>query len=186
MGDTTATDEKSKEEQAIEVDFKSLCHKLDALANFHFAPKPPKEELEVRANVPAISMEEAMPVGMSDAALLAPEEVFKKHKHVKEGYAGKGEEELTKEERRARRRSKKKRGMKSSKLNISAKGKEAKAAKARGEPALITATSQAGESDYSKSSKFFAKLQEEKMLGAPPKRGKHEDKPRKSSSSLKL
>jgi len=188
MGEEAAPTELSKEEHAIELDFKSLCYKLDALANFHYAPKPPKEDMEIRANVPAISMEEAIPVGVSDAALLAPEEVYKKHKHLKEGYAGKGEEELTKEERRARRRSKKKRGMKSSKLNISAKGKEAKAAKARGEPTVIAA-SQSGESDYSKSSKFFAKLQDEKSNPSSSRvKGKFgkNDEPKHSSSSLKL
>lgn len=187
MGEEAAPTVISKEEQAIQLDFTHLCYKLDALANFHYAPKPPKEDMEVRANVPAISMEEAIPVGVSDAALLAPEEVYKKHKHLKEGYAGKGEEELTKEDRRARRRSKKKRGMKSSKLNISAKGKEVKAAKARGEPTVIAA-SQSGESDYSKSSKFFAKLQDEKTNpSSSNKKGRFGDNaPKHSSSNLKL
>lgn len=189
MGEVEGKSEKTKEEEAIEAEFKTLCYKLDALANFHYTPKPPKEEMEVRANVAAISMEEAIPVGVSDAALLAPEEVYKKHKHVKEGYAGKGEEELTKDDRRARRRAKKKRGMKSSKLNISAKGKEAKAAKAKGEVSVIAAST-GGESDYGKSSKFFAKLQEEKVMdptGKNRNKRKHvDDKPKRSSSSLKL
>jgi len=42
MGEEAAPTELSKEEHAIELDFKSLCYKLDALANFHYAPKPPK------------------------------------------------------------------------------------------------------------------------------------------------
>jgi len=187
MGEARDPEQMSKEELSIEADFKMLCHKLDALANYHFTPKPPKEEVEVRANVAAVAMEEAIPVGMSDGTLLAPEEVYKKHKHIKQdGVGGKAEDELSKEERRARRRAKKKRGMKSSKLNISAKGKEAKKAKARGEP-TVTAASAPGESDYSKSSKFFAQLQENKTLGKDSNsKRKKDDTPKLSSSSLKL
>lgn len=192
MGET-AVDEQSKEEQAIQADFNALCHRLDALANFHYAPKPPKEEVEVRANVAAIAMEEAIPVGVSDGALLAPEEVYKKHKHTKEGYGAKGEAELTKEDRRARRRAKKKRGMKSSALNISAKGKAAKDAKKKGEPALISGSKEQ-DSEYSKSSKFFAKLQEDKRIeGAAPNAARNykardpkAEPPKRSSNAFKL
>lgn len=49
--------------------FGELCGKLDALSHFHFAPKPVVEELVVKAEVPALAMEEALPTAVSTASL---------------------------------------------------------------------------------------------------------------------
>ncbi len=38
--------------------FTKLSRKLDSLSNFHYTPKPPLPELEVRKSVAAINMEE--------------------------------------------------------------------------------------------------------------------------------
>eukprot|EP00252_Welwitschia_mirabilis_P013251 TRINITY_DN29206_c0_g1_i1.p1 TRINITY_DN29206_c0_g1~~TRINITY_DN29206_c0_g1_i1.p1 ORF type:complete len:594 (-),score=170.04 TRINITY_DN29206_c0_g1_i1:407-2188(-) len=82
--------------------FKKICIKLDALSHYHFAPKPVIEDMSIQANVPALAMEEVVPLAVSDASMLAPEEI----------YAGKGvvkaPEELTREDRK-RLRAKRKR-----------------------------------------------------------------------------
>ncbi len=54
--------------------FTKLCYKLDALSNFKFKPKPMIEDAEIVANLPAVEMEEALPVSMSAAVTTAPEE----------------------------------------------------------------------------------------------------------------
>ncbi|KAF0391237.1 Mpp10 protein [Gigaspora margarita] len=91
-----------KEHQEIENMFKELCHKLDALSNFHYTPKPPRPEISVIADVPAIAMEEVIPVHVSDGTLLAPEEVYdKKNQEVK------GDTEMDSNEKKRARAAKK-------------------------------------------------------------------------------
>ncbi|OMO59979.1 Mpp10 protein [Corchorus capsularis] len=92
------SDELKKEASML---FKKLCLKLDALSHFHFAPKPVVEDMSIQTNVPALVMEEIAPMAVSDAAMLAPEEVFAGKGDIKE------EAELTKAERKRRRANKK-------------------------------------------------------------------------------
>ncbi|CAK7328875.1 unnamed protein product [Dovyalis caffra] len=92
------SDEQKKEASVL---FKKLCLKLDALSHFNFAPKPVIEDMSIQANVPAFAMEEIAPMAVSDAAMLAPEEVFSGKGDIKE------ETELTQAERKRRRANKK-------------------------------------------------------------------------------
>ncbi|KAJ6760737.1 U3 SMALL NUCLEOLAR RIBONUCLEOprotein MPP10 [Salix purpurea] len=92
------SNEQKKEASVL---FKRLCLKLDALSHFHFAPKPVIEDMSIQANVPALAMEEIAPMAVSDAAMLAPEEVFSGKGDIKE------ETELTQAERKRRRANKK-------------------------------------------------------------------------------
>mmetsp|Transcript_16650 Transcript_16650/g.27547 ORF Transcript_16650/g.27547 Transcript_16650/m.27547 type:complete len:322 (+) Transcript_16650:201-1166(+) len=181
-------DELAKRKQEISGLFKSLCYKLDSLSNFHYTPKPIIKEMEITVNAPAISMEEAIPTAVSDATLLAPEEVYQKPKReVKSGT------EITSEERK-RNRANKKRGRKVEKRKEEADRKiveklnpgqgnpyakqkaleELKKAGAGGKQKVVTGKEASPDQTkrYFKSSAFFQNLQEEQSKGGPAQTAK--------------
>ena len=74
----TTTEAEDKEVKRIQGLMNELFRRLDQLTNFHYTPAEPTADVQVIANVPAIAVEEKVPASVSDAARLAPEEVYKK------------------------------------------------------------------------------------------------------------
>jgi U3 small nucleolar RNA-associated protein MPP10 len=106
LGNKSAKDiEKQKLHDEITGIWNELSSKLDAMSNYHFTPKPVVEDIQIKSNVSSIQMEEVLPMGVSAASRLAPEEVFKK-KRGREGVLI-GDDELGKDERARKRRAKK-------------------------------------------------------------------------------
>jgi len=56
--------------------WEGICSKLDALCDAHYVPKPPKVTITTVSDLPAASLESALPSTRSIASMLAPEEVL--------------------------------------------------------------------------------------------------------------
>lgn len=61
---------------------RSLYHKLNALSSFNFTPTAPEPELKIINNLPAVTVEEAIPTAVNESTLLAPEEVVQNDKRT--------------------------------------------------------------------------------------------------------
>ncbi|KAJ2455754.1 U3 snoRNP protein [Coemansia sp. RSA 2336] len=92
----------------VDSQMRNLFTQLDALSHFHFAPKPAAADIEIRTNVPALQMEEKLPISMTQADQLAPSEIFEK-RQAKTGRTGDlvGETEMSREDRKRQRQRKK-------------------------------------------------------------------------------
>ncbi|KAK9886725.1 hypothetical protein WA026_017642 [Henosepilachna vigintioctopunctata] len=149
--------------KTIRTQMSSLFHELDALSNFHFTPKPAIPELKIISNIPAINMEEVAPVAISDAALLAPEEVKKKPK-----VEILGKTERTKTDKNRERRKKKLKQKyhaslkaKSGKEGKSAKQKDAKLLEKVSKQMNTKKMDQTGQKGIKSSTAFFKQLQDQ-------------------------
>lgn len=143
--------------------FKRLCLKLDALSHFQFTPKPVIEDMSIQANVPALAMEEIAPVAISEASMLAPEELFTGEGPVKD------EGELTREDRK-RLRARKKHKRKAEKGNKVIKTKVQIISKDHGEKQGYKKNKakdqKLAQTHYGKSSKVFSDLDQAKDKAA--------------------
>jgi len=134
-GYTDKRDEKLKREHAkIEQMWADVSAKLDALSSWHYKPKPPSASINVVADVPTISMEDARPAAGGDVggeSMLAPQEVYKagearnkKQEVVTGSGLPVGREEMTRDEKTRRRRREKERIRKAGGLVPAKGGKE--------------------------------------------------------------
>ncbi|KAL3915006.1 MAG: hypothetical protein SGILL_005847 [Bacillariaceae sp.] len=107
--DKDAAEKQTEEDRAkdeMKRLFANLCSKLDALSNYHFAPRPVADEAEVRpVTAPAVAMEEVLPLHVSDARGVAPEEVYAT-KRGREGLL-RADSEMDQGDRKRMRQSKK-------------------------------------------------------------------------------
>eukprot|EP00850_Spirogloea_muscicola_P010468 SM000061S19295 [mRNA] locus=s61:632077:636247:+ [translate_table: standard] len=157
---TSSTEAVKREATTI---FRELCGKLEALAHFHFAPKPVVTDMTVRMDVPALAIEEVAPVAVTEASLLAPEEVFAGGGGAQGGVHGSAagtaglEEELAPADRRRRHR-KHKRQRKGALLNETPKKVAVKP------PSSVEVVSRNGSGNhstsYTKATKVFSELEE--------------------------
>lgn len=71
---------KNVEDNPVHKEIKDKMRKifmqLDSLCNFNYVPKANNSEIKVINNLPAINVEEAIPDAVSDAALIAPQEII--------------------------------------------------------------------------------------------------------------
>ena len=187
--------------------FRALTSKLDALSHFHFAPKPVMEEMSVKVDAPALQIEEVAPAMASEASRKAPEEVYAGGGGaggVRGSAAGdvKADGELSKEEKKSLRAKKKRKnkaaGLEKERLKTKrARVTEAKekAAEEAGftrkapKVAMLAAQPAGGrsKSEFSKSSKVFTMLQDQKDADAAGRGGKvKKTEGMKNKTALKL
>jgi len=183
--------------------FANLCSKLDALSNYHFAPRPlAAEEAEIKTSAaPAIALEEVLPLHVSDARAAAPEDVYNS-KRGRESVL-KGDSEMDQTERKRLRGAKKAARRKARKAKLAdeklisrlqpglglnnpyeKRKLREELAEARSRGKIITdGKMDANSKDYTQSTSFFKNLQDGNM-GTAEKYDSANKK--KSSSSFKL
>ena len=210
IGEKGNKDDLTPEQKEAQKLFRKLCRSLDALTNDHYRPSAPKvKDIELTSkNVAAIKLEEVAPVGVSGSQLLAPEEIGGRRTYVNQ----KSDKEMDHEDRKKHRKmrkdsSKKKRQRKEEEKKaraavdpeFAAKMKEQKEiaaiGKVKGTKVLtsdVGGGTKAGK-EYTKSSKFFANLQEqvdrekqEKIDGIKPKKKKAKSEEGKTGAKFKL
>lgn len=73
--------EENPVHKEIKEKMRKLFVQLDSLCNFNYVPKAAGSEIKVINNLPAINVEEAIPEAVSEATLIAPQELLPVQKH---------------------------------------------------------------------------------------------------------
>jgi len=203
--------EKQTEEEKVKNEmrglFANLCSKLDALSNYHFAPRPVEPDADIKmASAPAIALEEALPLHVSDGRAAAPEEVYA-GKRGRESVL-RGDSEMDQVERK-RLRSAKKRARRKARQEKLADEKviskltpglglnnpyekrklREELSSARGLGKVSDGVVDANNKDYTQSTAFFKNLQESvqnEIHGKVDGKAKGDTTEKKKSSAFKL
>jgi len=101
MLDADGDDKIPPEVEDIRTAMKQLFAKLDTLTHFHYTPKMAGQaEVKIVRNAPTLAMEEVAPVAMSDANLLAPQEIVDKRRGQEIGSTEKEDTDKKRERRK--------------------------------------------------------------------------------------
>ena len=179
---------------------KTLFAKLDTLTHFHYTPKMSTAEVKIIRNAPTISMEEVAPIAMSDANLLAPQEIVDKKKSEEIGATERSDTDRKRDRRqkkmmqRLREKERDKKNRLVEKLNPGLGNKHSKKKvlkdieRAEKEGKVVTIKSKS--KSVKSSTSFFQQLQNEasatlkEQLKAPT--SKKKEKKNLSAAALKL
>ncbi|XP_011494271.1 PREDICTED: U3 small nucleolar ribonucleoprotein protein MPP10 [Ceratosolen solmsi marchali] len=187
-------EEQEEKEPQEHIEIKERIHdiftKLDALSNFHYTPKLAKPEIKIISNLPAINMEEVAPVAISDATLLAPEEIHTKQKGDPIGKSERSRTDMKRERRkkklkqRARAMNESKKVAENHRLNKSTK-KLAILGKLKGRNIIDMSneTNQILDKSIKSSTTFFAHLQDQAQSAIKQKVNENVKKKNKNTLS---
>ncbi|KAK7083858.1 u3 small nucleolar ribonucleoprotein MPP10, partial [Halocaridina rubra] len=98
----TDKEEEFPEHTDIREKMEEIFTLLDALSNYHYTPNMASAEVKIQSNMPAVTMEEATPISVTDASLLAPQEILAAVRGELQGKT-----ELTQTDKKRERRHKK-------------------------------------------------------------------------------
>ncbi|XP_074649601.1 U3 small nucleolar ribonucleoprotein MPP10-like isoform X2 [Tubulanus polymorphus] len=196
-----AEEKADPQHEEIKKMLESLFIKLDALSNFHYTPKPAMPEVEIVSNLPSIAMEEVAPVSVSDAAMLAPEEIQEKNRGIEIGKSERTETDKKRDRRKIKTAKRKKIKEKEQREKLVEKirpglgnkySKERalseleKASKATDKLSLIKDKSSSAKKSLTSSKQFFNQLQDEVTSHINRQKGAPQVKKKQKSSATKL